>query len=189
MVDLKSFYFQSKKVPCNEQGCLYPLYFGKTFAWGFQKGATYTLIRSNNWEKYISNIANWPSNINLAHPRTTGRRGRIEKKFFFPNLLFAYRMGIPRLQFVRNKSGNLGGSRQGRSEVKISGWRSNKSSKKGVQGRSWDSSKCPTSRIKFPTINFERKILCGPYFDNEWIWFFEELCMLHHNESWLFVYN
>ena len=76
------FIFNRKKVPCNEQGCLYPLYFGKTFAWGFQKGATYTLIRSNSWEKYISNIANWPSNINLAHPRTTGRRGRIELKFF-----------------------------------------------------------------------------------------------------------
>ena len=51
------FIFSRKKVPCNEQGCLYPLYFGKTFAWGFQKGATYTLSLKNGWEKYISNLA------------------------------------------------------------------------------------------------------------------------------------
>ena len=30
------FIFSRKKVPCNEQGCLYPLYFRKTFAWGFK---------------------------------------------------------------------------------------------------------------------------------------------------------
>ena len=38
------------------------------------------------------------------------KEGSDRKKIFFPNLLFAYRMGIPSFQFVRNKSGNLGGS-------------------------------------------------------------------------------